>query len=91
MKKVADLQASPTEVLVTNKAVAHILENQHAEATPRLHVVQGELASVAGTSMGPTTTDHFVAAIAFCENVIFARTAALSDLDLQALETTVTG
>ena len=46
---------------------------------------------MAGTGRGPTPTDYFVSAVALCENVIFARTAAMNDLDLEALETTVIG
>ncbi len=91
-KQAADLRASPTEKLVTNKAVARVVENQRSEATVRgFTLVQDEPESVAGTGRGPTPTDFFVTSIALCENVIFARTAAMSDLDLQALETTVSG
>lgn len=78
--------------MVSNRAVAHVRENQRSEATVRgFTLVQDEPVTVAGTSQGPTPTDYFVASVAFCENVIFARTAALSDVNLEALETTVTG
>jgi len=91
-KREADLRAAAGPVATTNTAVARVIENQHSEATVRgFTLVQDEPASVAGTGKGPTPTDYFVASIAFCENVIFARTAALSDLDVEALETTVTG
>ncbi len=91
-QKLAELEASPAEVLATNTAVARLLENQRSEATVRgFTLLQDEPVHVAGTGKGPTPTDYFVAAVAFCENVIFARTAALNDLDLLALETTVAG
>lgn len=78
--------------LISNRAVAHVRENQRSEATVRgFTLVQDEPVTVAGTGQGPTPTDYFVASVAFCENVIFARTAALSDVNLEALETTVTG
>ena len=91
-KKVADLEAARGPVIVTNTAVARLIENQHSEATTRgFTVVQDEPPSVAGTGKGPTPTDYFITAIAFCENVVFARTAALADLVLDDLETTVAG
>ncbi len=91
-KQLADLQASAAERLAVNKAAARVIENQHSEATVRgFTLVQDEPESVAGTGLGPTPTDYFVASVALCENVVFARTAALNDLDVEALETTVTG
>lgn len=91
-KHAADLAATGDEKVAVNKAVARVVENQHSEATVRgFTVVQDEPESVAGTGLGPTPTDYFVTSVALCENVVFARTAAMHDLDLQALETTVTG
>ncbi len=91
-QKALDLAASRDEAIVTNEAVARPVENQRSEATVRgFTLIQDEPVHVAGSGKGPTPTDYFVAAVAFCENVIFARTAAMSDLDLEALETTVTG
>jgi uncharacterized OsmC-like protein len=91
-KREADLRAAAGPVVTTNTAVARVIENQHSEATVRgMTLVQDEPASVSGTGKGPTPTDFFVASIAFCENVIFARTAATSDLDIEALETAVSG
>jgi len=72
--------------------VARVIENQCSEATVRgFTVVQDEPESVAGTGRGPTPTDYFVTSVALCENVVFARTAAMNDLEVQAMETTVTG
>ncbi len=91
-KRMDELRASKTEVIATNKATAKLISNQLSEGTVRgFKLVQDEPESVAGTGKGPTPTDYFVQAVAFCENVIFARNAALNDLDIQALETTVTG
>lgn len=78
--------------MVSNRADVRLVENQHSEATVRgFTVVQDEPASVMGGGKGPTPTDFFVAAVGFCENVIFAREAALSGIEVQRLETTVTG
>ena len=91
-KREADLRAAPAAVVSTNTAVARVIEGQHSEATVRgMTLTQDEPASVAGTGKGPTPTDYFVASVAFCENVIFVRTAAARGLDIEALETAVTG
>ena len=91
-KHAADLRATPEAKLAVNKAVARVIENQHSEVTVRgFTVVQDEPESAAGTGKGPTPTDSFVTSVALCEKVVFARTAAVMDLDLQALETTATG
>lgn len=91
-KQLADLEAAGSEKLAVNRSTARWVEGQRSEATVRgFTVVQDEPESVAGTGQGPTPTDFFVTAVALCENVIFARTAAMNDLDLEALETTVTG
>lgn len=91
-KHAADLESAPIEKLVTNQAVARVIENQHSKVSVRgFTVVQDEPESVAGTGKGPTPTDYFVTSVALCENVVFARTAAMMDIDVQALETTATG
>lgn len=88
----AALEAAAGEKLVANQAVAKVIEGQHSEAVVRGHtLVQDEPASVGGTALGPTPTDYFVTSVAMCENVIFARTAAMQDVDVETLETTVTG
>ena len=90
--KQAELAAATAPVVVTNRAVARVIENQRSEGTVRgFGLIQDEPVTAAGTGKGPTPTDYFVASIAFCENVVFARNAALHDLDVQGLETTVTG
>ncbi len=91
-KRIKELQAQETEAIATNKATAKLITNQLSEGTVRgFKLIQDEPESVAGTAKGPTPTDYLIASVAFCENVVFARNAALNDLDIQALETTVTG
>jgi putative redox protein len=92
-KSIAELStASSAQAVTTNKAVATLVGNQHSIATVRgFNVVQDEPASVAGGATGPTPTDFFVAALGTCQNVVFARFAALEQVPVEALETTVTG
>ncbi len=92
-KNIAELRdASAAQAATTNKAVVTLVANQHSIATVRgFSVVQDEPASVAGGATGPTPTDFFVAALGTCQNVVFVRFAALEQLPLEALETTVTG
>ena len=83
---------SPAEAATTNKAVVTLVGNQHSIAVTRgFNVVQDEPASVAGGARGPTPTDYFMAALGTCQNVVFVRYAALEQLPIEALETTVTG
>ena len=83
---------SPAEAATTNKAVVTLVGNQHSIAVTRgFNVVQDEPASVAGGARGPTPTDYFMAALGTCQNVVFVRYAALDQVPIEALETTVTG
>lgn len=83
---------SPAQAATTNKAVVTLVANQHSIAVTRgFNVVQDEPASVAGAALGPTPTDYFMAALGTCQNVVFLRYAALEQLAIEALETTVTG
>jgi putative redox protein len=92
-KSLRDLKSmSPAEAATTNKAVVTLVANQHSIAVTRgFNVVQDEPASVAGGARGPTPTDYFMAALGTCQNVVFVRNAALEELAIEALETTVTG
>jgi putative redox protein len=84
--------AGPAQAATTNKAVVTLVANQHSIAVTRgFNVVQDEPASVAGGARGPTPTDYFMAALGTCQNVVFVRYAALEQLAIEALETTVTG
>lgn len=92
-KSLRDLESmSPAEAATTNKAVVTLVANQHSVAVTRgFSLVQDEPASVAGGARGPTPTDYFMAALGTCQNVVFVRYAALEQLAIEALETTVTG
>jgi uncharacterized OsmC-like protein len=91
-KRIQDLKAQESEATATNKATAKLVGNQKSEGIVRgFKLIQDEPESVAGTGTGPTPTDYLIASVAFCENVVFARNAALNDLDIQALETTASG
>ncbi|HYW83456.1 MAG TPA: OsmC family protein [Spirochaetia bacterium] len=76
----------------TNKAVVTLVENQHSVARVRgFNLLQDEPRSVAGGMRGLTPTDFFMSSLGTCENVVFVRYAALEDVPVEALETTVTG
>jgi uncharacterized OsmC-like protein len=84
--------ASPAQAATTNKAVVTLVSNQHSVAVTRgFTVLQDEPASVAGGARGPTPTDYFMTALGTCQNVVFVRFAALEQIAIEALETTVTG
>ena len=90
--RIKELEALDGEATVTNTATAKLVTNQLNEGAVRgFALVQDEPQSVAGTATGPTPTDYFVQSVAFCENVVFARNAALSDLEILSLETRVVG
>jgi putative redox protein len=91
-KTVKDLASQPGERLTTNRAEAVLQENQRSEVTVRgFTLVQDEPVSVMGGGMGPTPTDFFISSVALCENVVFARNAALSHLPIDSLETIAEG
>ena len=86
------LQSTKGAADTTNKAEVRLVENQHNEATTRgFTVVQDEPERIRGGSRGPTPTDYFTAAVGFCENVVFVRNAALLDLSINSLDTSVAG
>ena len=93
-KSMSELRAAktPAECAGTNKAVVTLVEDQHSVVNVRgFNVVQDEPKSVAGGMRGPTPTDFFMTALGTCENVVFVRYAALEDIPIASLETTVTG
>jgi putative redox protein len=92
-KSIAELaSATAAQAATSNKAVVALVGNQHSIASVRgFSVVQDEPAGVAGGASGPTPTDFFVAALGTCQNVVFVRFAALEQVPVEALETTVTG
>lgn len=84
--------AGAAQAATTNRAVVTLVANQHSIAVTRgFNVVQDEPASVAGGARGPTPTDYFMTALGTCQNVVFVRYAALEQLAIESLETTVTG
>jgi uncharacterized OsmC-like protein len=93
-KSMRELQAarSVQEVSGNNRAVVTLVRNQHSVASVRgFSVVQDEPASVAGGATGPTPTDYFMVSLGTCQNVVFVRYAALDEVPIDSLETTVTG
>ena len=92
-KSITELTAaSAAQAATTNKAVVTLVHNQHSTASVRgFTVVQDEPGGVAGGGAGPTPTDYFVTALGTCQNVVFVRFAALEQVPVEALETTVTG
>jgi uncharacterized OsmC-like protein len=93
-KSLRELRAAGAvaQFTATNKAVVTLVGNQHSVASVRgFSVVQDEPASVAGGMRGPTPTDYFMVSLGTCQNVIFVRYAALEDVPIYALETTLTG
>lgn len=89
---VQDLASQPGEKITTNRAVAILQENQRSEVTVRgFTLVQDEPVSVMGSGKGPTPTDFFISSVALCENVVFARNAALEGVPVDSLETVATG
>ena len=91
-KTIEDLSSEPGEKMTTNRAEAVLKENQHSEVTVRgFTLVQDEPVSVMGGGKGPTPTGFFISSVALCENVIFARNAALNGLPIDSLETAASG
>lgn len=91
-KSVEALSSQPGEKMTTNRAEAVLQENQRSIVTVRgFSLVQDEPVSVMGGGTGPTPTDFFISSVALCENVIFARHAALNDLQVDSLETVAEG
>jgi putative redox protein len=91
-KMADDLMKQGEGRLVTQKAEATLLEDQRSEVRVRgFTMVQDEPDYAMGTGKGPTPTDFFMASIALCENVTFARNAALRGISIESLETVASG
>lgn len=91
-KNMEELSSQPGEKMATNRAEAVLQENQRSVVTVRgFALVQDEPVSVMGSGKGPTPTDFFISSVALCENVIFARNAALSGLAIDSLQTVAEG
>ena len=82
----------PTKGLGTVRADAKLVGDQAQQGKVRDYaLVCDEPASLGGTDKGPNPLEFFVSAVGFCENVTFARFAALRDLEFDSLETSVRG
>ena len=82
----------PKKGLGTVRADSKLVGDQLQEARARDYtLVCDEPASLGGTDQGPNPLEFFVSAVGFCENVTFARFAALRGLAFDSLETSVRG
>jgi uncharacterized OsmC-like protein len=82
----------PMKGLGTVRADSKLIGDQLQEAKMRGYaLVCDEPASLGGSDKGPNPLEFFVSAVGFCENVTFARWAALKGLDFDSLETSVRG
>ena len=82
--------ADPMKGLGTVRADSKLLGDQLQEARMRDYtLVCDEPQSLGGSDKGPNPLEFFMSAIGFCENVTFARFAALRGLEFDSLETSV--
>jgi putative redox protein len=91
---ISNLKATedPMQALGTVRANVKLLGQQYQESkVGDFTLVCDEPIGSGGTDKGPTPLNFFVSSIGFCENVTFARHAALHALDLVSLETIVRG
>lgn len=89
---IEELKNQEGHKMAANHAVATLKRDQCSEVSVRgFTLVQDEPVSVMGGGSGPTPTDFFISSVALCENVIFARNAAVRRLPVDSLETTATG
>jgi uncharacterized OsmC-like protein len=84
--------AEPAKGLGTVRADARLVGDQLQEVRIKdFTLVCDEPASLGGSDKGPNPLEFFMSAIGFCENVTFARWAALRGLEFGSLETSVRG
>lgn len=82
----------PSKGLGTVRADAKLVGDQRQEVRIKDHtLICDEPASLGGTDQGPNPLEFFMSAVGFCENVTFARYAALRGLEFESLETSVRG
>jgi len=82
----------PMKGLGTVRADSKLVGDQLQEAKMRDYtLVCDEPSSLGGSDKGPNPLEFFVSAVGFCENVTFARFAALRRLEFDSLETSVRG
>lgn len=82
----------PMAGLGTVRADSKLVGDQLQEARVRDYtLVCDEPSSLGGSDKGPNPLEFFASAVGFCENVTFARLAALRGLEFDSLETSVRG
>src|SRR5271157_5268503 len=82
----------PMKGLGTVRADAKLVGDQRQEVRIKEHVlVCDEPSNLGGTDQGPNPLEFFMSAVGFCENVTFARHAALRGVEFDSLETSVRG
>jgi putative redox protein len=82
----------PMKGLGTVRADSKLVGDQLQEARVRDYtLVCDEPSSLGGSDKGPNPLEFFMSAVGFCENVTFARFAALRGLEFDSLETSVRG
>jgi len=80
------------QAIGTVRADSRLIGDQASEVKRGQHlIISDEPREVGGSDNGPSPLDYFVAAVGFCENVTFARYAALHGLSFDSLETSVRG
>jgi len=91
---ISNLKATkdPTQTLGAVRANVKLLGQQYQESkVGDFTLVCDEPIESGGTNRGPTPLAFFASSIGFCENVTFARHAALHALNVVSLETIVRG
>ena len=82
----------PMKGLGTVRADSKLIGDQLQEVKMRDYaLVCDEPSSLGGSDKGPNPLEFFMSAVGFCENVTFARFAALRGLEFDSLETSVRG
>jgi len=82
----------PAKGLGTVRADSKLMSDQLQEATMRDYaLICDEPSALGGSDKGPNPLEFFMSSIGFCENVTFARFAALRGLEFDSLVTSVRG
>jgi len=82
----------PYQAIGTVRADATLIADQASEVDHEGHIlVSDEPSTVGGSDKGPNPLEYFMASVGFCENVTFARYAALNGLNFESLQTSVRG
>jgi len=88
LKKISE----PNQAIGTVRADATLIADQASEVNHAGYtLLSDEPDVVGGTDKGPNPLEYFMASIGFCENVTFARYAALNGLNFDSLQTSARG